>query len=228
MSSRQRERAGASLDADRAAAVTTGATASRRRVLSGDALRLGAFFLLVMLVGALGGPLRALLPVRVEAELGRSPGFSSALQSLLLGGAGVFAVVGGRLIGRLGQKRTLVVGLTHLPLMALVYLVRDPTALLTAALASGLVNGLFTVGGQAYLVAAAPRAYLGVASALYFLGSTLGSSLGSLAAGAIVDRAGFGAFGLAALAASALLLAAAGWLPETHQGAAARAATGLL
>src|SRR5262249_37245909 len=161
---------------------------------------------LVMLVGALGGPLRALLPVRVEAELGRSPAFSSALQSLLLAGAGVFALVGGALVDRLGQKRTLVVGLAHLPLMALVYLAQEPGALLAAALASGLISGLFTVGGQAYLVAAAPRAYLGVASALYFLGSTLGTSLGSLVAGLVVERRSFGAFGAAALVGSALLL----------------------
>ena len=90
-------------------------SALKRLALSGDALRFGGFFLLVMLVGALGGPLRALLPVRVEAELGRTPEFSSALQSLLLGGAGVFALIGGALVDRLGQKRTHLVGLPHLP-----------------------------------------------------------------------------------------------------------------
>jgi MFS family permease len=191
-----------------------------RALLRRDALRLAGFFLLVMLVGALGGPLRALLPVRVEAELGRTPAFSSALQSLLLGGAGIFAVVGGALADRLGQKRTLVVGLAHLPLMAPVYLAQDPATLLAAALASGLLNGLFTVGGQSYLVAAAPRAYLGVASALYFLGATLGTSLGSLVAGLVVEGRSFGAFGAVALAGSALLLAAAArFLPAIEPAA---------
>ncbi|HEY3111419.1 MAG TPA: MFS transporter [Chloroflexota bacterium] len=194
-------------------------SALKRLALSDDALRFGGFFLLVMLVGALAGPLRALLPVRVEAELGRPPEFSSALQSLLLGGAGIFALIGGALADRLGQKRTLVLGLAHLPLMALVYLARDPVVLLGAALASGLVGGLFTVGGQSYLVAAAPRAYLGVASALYFLGSTLGSSLGSLVAGLVVERQSFGAFGAAALAGSALLqVGAARLLPAVEPG----------
>jgi MFS family permease len=194
----------------------------RRWLQSGDARRFGGFCLLVMVVGALGGPLRTLLPVRVEAELGRTPGFSSALQSLLLGGAGIFALVGGALVDRLGQRRTLVVGLAHLPLMALVYLVQDPSALLAAALASGLINGLFTVGGQAYLVAAAPRAYLGVASALYFLGSTLGTSLGSLVAGLVVERQSFGAFGAAALVGSGLLLVASARLLPDPPGEGAR------
>lgn len=179
-----------------------------------EALRFAGFFLLVLAVGALGGPLRTLLPVRVEAELGASPAFSSVLQSLLLGGAGIFAVLGGSLADRLGQKQTLVVGLAHLPLMALVYVVDDPLLLLGAALVSGLVNGLFTVGGQSYLVAAAPAAYLGTASAFYFLGSTLGTSLGSLGAGVVVEQGGFAAFGaLALLGSVGLIVASAAWLP---------------
>jgi MFS family permease len=174
-----------------------------------------------MVVGALGGPLRTLLPVRVEAELAGSPGFSSALQSLLLGGAGIFAVVGGTLADRLGQKRTLVVGLAHLPLMALVYVAQDPAVLIAAALVSGLINGLFTVGGQSYLVAAAPPAYLGIASALYFLGATLGTSLGSLVAGAVVEGQSFGTFGTISLVGSLLLLvASARWLPGIERTAA--------
>jgi MFS family permease len=99
--------------------------------------RLAGLFLLVMVVGALGGPLRTLLPVRVEAELGRTPGFSSTLQSLLLGGAGVFAVVGGALADRLGERRTLVLGLGHLPLMALVFVADDPVMLIAAGWGRG-------------------------------------------------------------------------------------------
>jgi MFS family permease len=205
----------------------TGAAANRssRFGVRPEARRFAGFLLVAILVGALGGPLRALLPVRVEAELAGTPAFSSALQSLLLAGTGIFAVVGGALADRLGQKHTLVLGLAHLPLLALIYLVDDPALLVGVAIGSGLASGLFSVGGQSYVVAAAPSAYLGIASALYFVGSTLGTSLGSLAFGFVVEQRGFAAFGTLALLGSALLLAAsARWLPEV--GRAERPARG--
>jgi len=192
--------------------------------------RFAGFVALAVLAGAVGGPLRGLLAVRVETELGGSPAFSSFLQSLILVGAGVFALAGGVLSDRLGPKRALSLGLLQVPLMALLYLSTDVGFLLVLALAAGLLTGVHSVGGQAYLIGAAPAGSLGVASALYFVGATLGTSLGSVAAGFVVERGGFGALGVVAMVASVILVGgAAWWLPPagTPNAAIPRAARDL-
>ena len=52
---------------------------------------------------------------------------------------------------------------------------------------SGMADGVLSVGGQSYLIATASTSRLGLTSAFYFLGGTLGSSLGSLVAGPHTD-----------------------------------------
>jgi MFS family permease len=188
------------------------------------------FLGLVFLAGALGGPVRGLLSVYVESTLRQAPAFSSLLLSLLLVGAGIFAVVGGALSDRLGPKRTFSLGVLWLLPAAGLFVASDPAVLLAAAAVAGVVDGLYVVGGQAYLVAATPRAHLGLGSALFFVGSTLGTSLGSLAAGTAAEQWGFGAFG-AGLAVAAVGLAAAVALllpsaapagPSAHRGVGLR------
>jgi MFS family permease len=178
------------------------------------------FLGLVFLSGALAGPVRGLLPVYAESTLHQPPAFSSLLLSLLLVGGGIFALVGGALADRLGPKRTLVAGLAWLFPAALLFRLDDPGLLLAIGLVAGLIDGLYVVGGQSYLVGAAPKAHLGLGSALFFLGSTLGTSLGSLVAGWVAERSGFGRYGLALLGAGALLvLLAIVLLPATARQA---------
>src|SRR5688500_5546395 len=83
-----------------AAAHRTGCGATERRSVSGLG-PLPRLLGLVFLAGALGGPVRGLLSVYVESTLRQPPAFSSLLLSLLLVGAGIFAVVGGALSDRL-------------------------------------------------------------------------------------------------------------------------------
>ena len=132
------------------------------------------FLGLIFLSGALAGPVRGLLPVYADSTLHQPPAFSSLLLSLLLVGGGLFALVGGALADRLGSKRTLLVGLTWLFPGALLFRLEQPGLILATALVAGLIDGLYVVGGQSYLVGAAPKAHLGLGSALFFLGSTLG------------------------------------------------------
>jgi predicted MFS family arabinose efflux permease len=63
------------------------------------------------------------------------------------------------------------------------------------ALYSGAAFGLSTTGGQSYLIASVPASSLSLGSAAYFIGSTLGNSLGNTLSGPLVDKFGFHALG---------------------------------
>src|SRR5262245_39759737 len=190
------------------------------RLAGVDLGTLPRFLGLIFLSGALAGPVRGLLPVYADSTLHQPPSFSSLLLSLLLVGGGLFALVGGALADRLGPKRTLLVGLAWLFPGALLFRLDQPGLILATALVAGLFDGLNVVGGQSYLVGAAPKAHLGLGSALFFLGSTLGTSLGSLVAGWVAQRSGFGTYGLTLLGAAVLLIfLAATLLPTTTREA---------
>jgi len=172
------------------------------------------FLALFFLVGMASAPIRSLLPVYVESALHQPPIFTSSVLSAQLLVAGLFAVVGGAVADSVGQRRALLLGLAGLPLASAVFLTDRPEAMAALVGLRGATEGLQTAGGQAYLVAGAPAGQLGLASALYFLGGTLGSSLGNLVAGWVVARYDFRllslgliACGLALTLAAALLLA---------------------
>jgi MFS family permease len=181
------------------------------------------FLALVFLLGAVAQPLRMLLPVYVESALRRPPTFSSTLLLLMMASGGVFALLGGTLASRLGQKRTLVIGMGAVLFVGPLYLTQGPEVMLGLALAAGLLDGVQVVGSQSYLVAATPRAHLGLASALFFLGSTFGSSLGSIGAGAAVERWGFGSIGAFGPAAVIALIVVAAWRLPDPRGRQAQA-----
>jgi MFS family permease len=150
---------------------------------------LGLFFL----VGMAAAPIRSLLPVYVERELHQPPTLTSTVLGAQLLVGGLFALLGGAVADGVGQRRALLLGLAGLPLAALVFLANQPGVMALLVGLRGATEGLQVAGSQAYLVAGAPAGQIGLASALYFLGGTLGSSLGSLFGGWVVDRLGFGA-----------------------------------
>jgi len=81
---------------------------------------------------------------------------------------------------------------------------------------------LHTVGGQSYLIDAAGSQHLGVLSALYHWGFTLGGALSSPGAGLVLDKGGFESFGLVLLAISlATMVGAIAILPGLRRGAGA-------
>ena len=162
---------------------------------------LPTFIALVFAAGAVGGPLRSFVPVFVEAGLHQPPAFSSLLVTLLLVGSGVVAPLGGALADRIGAKWTLICGLGWAPLAGAMYVLGGSVPAVALAAVAGLVAGLETVGGQAYLVTVTSHTRIGLTSALYFLGGTFGAATGSLAAGYIANQWGFGALGAAAAAA---------------------------
>ena len=76
--------------------------------------------------------------------------------------------------------------------------------------AGGAGLALITVGGASYLTRLSVRGSLGMLAAIYALSMTIGGSIGNPIAGLLINRRGFGAFGLAetALIAATALVAA--------------------
>jgi MFS family permease len=173
-------------------------------------------------------PQRSFFPIYLEEQLRYTTVFVSALVAVgqLLGM--IASVIGGALCDALGRKWTLVLGLIGFVLGSLAYLIRAPWLVILLWALSGLGLGFHTLGGQSYLIDAAGSERLGVLSALYHWGFTVGGALGSPGAGVILDSRGFAAFGLILLSVSlTTALAAMAFLPRLRTSEVHRNVGGL-
>lgn len=142
---------------------------------------------------------RALLPIYIERDLGMSPAFTSLLVSLETVMGGLISVTAGALADRLGHRLVLVVGILGFSAGLLQFLTGVPWLLVALAVVLGLAHGMRSTSGQSYLLSASSRQSVGVATAAYFLGGTIGMSASSAVAGPVVERFGFGAYALVGL-----------------------------
>ncbi len=160
-----------------------------------------ALFLVSLLAGFATAPFNALFQVYVDADLGRVPLFSGGLRSLMLVLGGAFAVVGGRLCDILGLKTTLLIGLAGSMCTGLFFCTANPWILVLLVFCMGAASGPLSTGGQSYLIRSVSVERLGLGSALYFLSSTCGNSLGSLCTGFLKEEWSFAEIGVAMTAA---------------------------
>jgi MFS family permease len=175
-----------------------------------------------LLSGIVLSPLSFFFPIYLEEQLGYAVVIISASVAIgrLLGM--IAAIVGGALSDALGRKWMLVLGLIGFVFGSLLYLVRAPWLVVSLWCISSFGLGLHSLGGQGYLIDVAGSHHLGVASALFHWGYTIGGALSSPGAGLIVDNSGFGAFGLALVAVSlATVLGTMAFLPHLPRGSAA-------
>jgi MFS family permease len=164
--------------------------------------------------GVLSAPARSLLPLYVEGYLQQPLLLASWLRAIEMIMGGLFALVGGALCDRLGRKPTLVLGLTGPAVAGVAYLTGSPLLLCLFWLYAGLAFGLQSTGSQTYLMGAVQAGRLGIGTALFFLGNTLGNSLGNIYAGRVVDRYGFLTLAALVVAANSVItLVAAYALP---------------
>lgn len=168
---------------------------------------------LLLAAGAVGGPARSLLSVYLERDLGWVPPAIAALTATRLLAGAMSAPLGGALADIAGPRRTLWLGLVGLPIAALLYLTSAAPVLVLLVLAAGLADGLQSTGSQSYLVARASSATIGLATGVFFVGSTLGGALGNLGAGVLLRGWGFVGLGAVALVGGLLVLAGAAALP---------------
>lgn len=171
---------------------------------------------LSFLGGFATAPYHSLLPVYVDADLGRLAVFTGYLRAVALALGGICAIVAGRLCDLLGLKITLLLGLAGSAVTGLVFHTGDVLLLTLLALVAGAASGPVSTSGQSYLIASAGPARLGLGGALYFLSSTLGQSAGNLCTGLVKEDLSFGEIGTAmALLSAAGVLAGILLLPST-------------
>lgn len=115
----------------------------------------------------------------------------------------ISSLVGGTLSDSLGRKRTLLLGNAGFLLSSFAFLVVSPNWIGLLWAIGGFGLGLHTLGGQSYLMDAAAASYLGLISALFNWGYTLGGALSSPIAGLLLDRWDYAVFAGALITFSA-------------------------
>lgn len=160
---------------------------------------------LQLMGGMVSSPQRTFLPVYLS-DLGYSALFVSwmATAQRLTGLAA--AALGGSLSDSLGRERTLLLGQLVVLLAGLVFFAASPWPIVLLCALSGVGYSLQTLGGQSYLLDNARSESLGVLTALYNWGYTLGGALGGPLAALLLQARDYRAFALALTLFSLLTL----------------------
>ena len=185
-------------------------------------------FLLQFSGGIIISPLTALLPVYLS-DMGYAAAFIAGVFALQRLVGLVSSLAGGVLSDFFGRKQTMVLGMAGLLAASAAFLTRSPAAILLLSGLYGAGLTLNSLGSQSYLMDAAGTRSLGVLTALYYWGSTLGGAIGSAVAALILTRLAYNGFGIVSclLGVGALVLAAAA-LPQDRSVRTAGAAPGKL
>ena len=174
--------------------------------------------LVVFVIGLVTGPVLMLFPVYAEEILEEDALFAALLRALPIGLGGISALIGGSLSDRFGRKLTLLLGMTGAIAVGGLFTTQTPLFIWGILCYEGIASGFKTAGGQSYLISAVPPNKLGLATALYFISTTLGSALGSAMAGEVIARIGYRVFGgSAVLLVGILFLGACLFLPKISQ-----------
>ncbi|MHB0858327.1 MAG: MFS transporter [Anaerolineae bacterium] len=179
--------------------------------------------LLQLLGGIVLSPQRTFFPLYVK-ELGYPvlliSGLATAQQIMGLIGSWV----GGALSDTLGRKVTLMIGQAGALFAGLAFIFPSVGWIAALWTLTGFCGGVQTVGAQSYLMDAAQPGSLGVMSALFNWGYTLGGAAGSPIGGLLLDYGSYRLFGLA-LALLALVILAVNAIalpPMRPKGGASR------
>ena len=161
--------------------------------------RLGLIVTILFLNNLAVGAARSLFPVYIERDLGLSPAFTGALLSIETALGGIISVVAGAMADRLGHRLVLVIGIVGFSAGFLQFVTGVPWLLVLLAVILGLAHGMRSTAGQSYLLNASSRQSVGVSTAAFFLGGTIGTAVSAAVAGPIIEGYGFGAYAVGGL-----------------------------
>ncbi|MFC1998004.1 MFS transporter, partial [Chloroflexota bacterium] len=138
---------------------------------------------------------------------------------------GMFAsLVGGNMSDRWGHKKVLVLGVGGIALSNLLYVFRVPWLIAVFWGIGGAGLGFSTLSSQGFLTLAAGASTLGLYSALYNWGYTVGGAVGIPLAAIILDRSNFYIFGLALTGLGLFTVFIANFLPKVRPPTSSRVA----
>lgn len=179
-----------------------------RRVRAALTPALATLLALQVVSGVLVAPLLSLFPVYVERVLGESPAVAANMRLLSGITGGAMALAGGAVCDALGRKPSFLLAMTGITAAGFVFLTPSLPIIALLSLYTGLMFGLGTVAGLAYVMECAPRSVLALATGAYFLTGTLGNAAGSAAAGWVAHHVpgGYGVLGAAMAGGHTLLL----------------------
>ncbi|MCL5998930.1 MAG: MFS transporter [Chloroflexi bacterium] len=149
-------------------------------------------------------PQFAFFLIYLQEQLGLTPAMISGVVAGAQIAGMAAALLGGAITARLGSKWVLACGLALAGLSSLVFQTHWLWLVALLWLVSGAGSALVTVGGASYLTRLSDRGALGILSALYVLSMTVGGAIGNPIAGVLIEQRGFGAFGWAAMALTAV------------------------
>ncbi len=149
---------------------------------------------LQLMGGMILAPHLTFFPLYVKG-LGHSSWIIASIVAAKQAAGLIASLTGGALSDALGRKRTLLLGNMGYLLASFAFLSTSPLWIGVLWTVGGLGLGLHTLGGQSYLMDVAASAHLGVLSALFNWGYTVGGVLSSPMAGWLLKRGGYNALG---------------------------------
>jgi len=167
-----------------------------------------------MLSGIAMAPANTFFPVYLK-DLGWSALLISAMATLQRVAGLASSLAGGALADSIGSKRTLVIGQACAVTATLLFLAGTPGSVAVVWTLYGCSVGFTTLGGQGYLMEKADPGTLGVVTALYYWGFTLGAAAANPVAGILQARRGYAGLTVAAVPAVATVLLTALFLPRS-------------
>ncbi len=165
-----------------------------------------ALLALQLMSGMILAPHLAFFPLYVK-DLGYSVILIANIAAAKQVAGLIASLIGGTLSDSLGRKRTLLLGNIGYLLSSFAFLIVSPNWIGLLWTIGGFGLGLHTLGGQSYLMDTAAPKYLGLTSALFNWGYTLGGVLSSPIAGYLLDRWDYGVFAMTLVAFSLCTIA---------------------
>ena len=167
------------------------------------------YLLLVRLMsGMLISPRATFFPIYLK-ELGYTAVLIASLTSIQRSMGLVVSLMGGVLSDRISRKHTLLLGLIGMLLGCMVYLTPAVGWIGVLWVVSGIGMGFYTLGGQSYLIDVASPRHLGLLTAFFYWGVTIGGAVSNPLAGFLLENWTYRGFGvvLSALATAIALVA---------------------
>jgi MFS family permease len=187
--------------------------ASGKAFTSPISFLLGAQFFSCLLVA----PVVTFFPVYLD-DLGYSAVLIAGIVTLQRVMGLAASLAGGAMSDSVGAKRTYVLGQLFYFAGTLLFLAKAPIWVSVIWAVNGLGTGLNVLGGQNYLMEKADHAFLGILTALYLWGYTVGTSVSNPIAAALMRRVGYAGLTLfMAVPAAATFILTAAALPSSQR-----------